>query len=407
MTPLATSLLLALQFPVPGAPPQDLPPPGGGKVEMTVPQDQGPASAPAPVAVGPHPGPDPRHRPHRGRPREQLEGVGLVMGLQGTGDGNPAARIALTNFLNRFDLPVRSSDVASGNYALVRVACRLPVFPKNGQRMDVSIASIGDTSSLRGGRLLTTTLKDPFGREVLAVAEGALIVGGFQAQGKNAQVAQNHTTTAVIPGGAILEPAVKELQPRLLNDEQELVLGTDEHNESTYVRMARVINEELLLPEGRGVARVSPKGVRITLDPAYRSDEEVVRLLDRVWQLEIEVDSRSKIVIDETTSTVIIGADVVIEPCIVNAGSLTIQISEDEYVSQPGYGWNQGTSEKVNRTRIDVQVDQTGPKAFGGGGSLKDLLLALKSLGTTGPEMINVIRAMKRAGKIHADLDTL
>ena len=336
-----------------------------------------------------------------------LEGVGLITGLRGTGDGTPAARIALRDFLNRWDLPVKSADLASGNYALVRVAAKLPIFPKNGQQVDATVASLGDATSLRGGRLLTVLLKDPFSKTVLATASGGLIVGGFSAEGKNANVTQNHTTVGTVPGGAILEPMVKDLQPKLLNEEQELVLITNLHSFTTHVRMAKVINEKLLQKEAIGRARANKNGVSITLDPAYRSNELVTNLLSRIWELEMEIESQSKIVIDETTQTVIIGQDVVIEPCIVNAGSLTIQVTEDEYASQPLAGFSQGQTTKVNRTRIDVQSDETGPKAFSGGGSLKDLLLALKSLGTSGPEMINVIRAMKRAGKIHADLETL
>lgn len=336
-----------------------------------------------------------------------LEGIGLVMGLRATGDGTPAARIALRDFLNRWDLPVKSADLASGNFALVRVSAKLPIFPKNGQLVDVSVSSIGDATSLRGGRLLTVLLKDPFSKTVLATASGGLIVGGFSAEGKNAQVSQNQTTVGTIPGGGILEPLVKDLQPHLLNEEQELVLITNLHSFTTHVRMAKVINEELLFKEAIGRARANQNGVSITLDPAMRGNEEVTKIVSQIWALKMEIESKSKIVIDESTQTLIIGQDVVIEPCIVNAGSLTIQVTEDEYASQPLAGFTQGKTTKVNRTRIDVQVDQTGPKAFSGGGSLKDLLLALKSLGTSGPEMINVIRAMKRAGKIHADLETL
>jgi len=343
----------------------------------------------------------------RGIRKNVLQGMGLVVGLKGTGDGTVAARESLANFAKRMGRNISSDQLASGNIALVSLSAELPTFPRHGTKLDVQVASTGEATSLRGGTLLLARLNGPTGRNLFALAEGSILIGGFQAVGKNAKTQSNHTTVGYIPDGAICEPAVEDLTPQLLNDAGELEFLLPSRSFSTAVRVEKSIND-YLSTRGIGFAKAEDAGlIKIKVDSAYRSRSAVSKLIAELQELQVRPDPISRIILNEKTGTIIIGNNVRISPCMVSISDLTIHVIEDEYVSQPGPGINRGaTTEKVNRTSIDVSVANGTPKQVGGQANLSDLIQALQSLGIDGQKMITVLRELHFGRYIHAELVT-
>ncbi|MFQ5504059.1 MAG: flagellar basal body P-ring protein FlgI [Planctomycetota bacterium] len=339
----------------------------------------------------------------------KLSGAGIVTGLKGTGDGTQAARQALISFLARMNVKVRVDQVASGNIALVHLEAVLPPFSRHGDRLNVTVSSIGEATSLRGGTLLQAELVGPDLR-VYALADGPLITGGFQARGSTAKVTRNHPTVGYIPGGAICEPPVTGILPDLINESGELSLlvsgikGAAKPSYSSLLRATKAINE-LLSTRGIGVARAGKGNVSLLLDPAYHDIDSLTHLLAEIESLEIVPDPVSTVIVNEKTGTIIIGRDVRIHQCIVQVTGLTIQVIDEEEVSQPGPGISLGTTEKVTRTRIDVTSQGAQPQPIGGGGSLNDLVQGLQSLGVDSHSMIAVLKELNDANYLHARLE--
>ncbi|HHI79394.1 MAG TPA: flagellar basal body P-ring protein FlgI [Planctomycetes bacterium] len=336
----------------------------------------------------------------------RLEGIGLITGLKGTGDGTVAARQALVNYLARRGLKVRTDAVASGNIALVRIEATLPPFAHHGTKMDVIVSSLGEATSLRGGTLLTTELRDESGREIFALAGGPILIGGFQAKGSNAKVTRNHPTVGVLPGGAICEPTVEDIQVKLLNDKGELCFIVSQRSFETVRRAAKAIND-LLIKKRIGYARIQDENlICLNLDRAWRERDALNKLIAEVFDLSIQPAPIAKVILDEKTGTIIIGQDVRLSPCIIQVADLTIQVVEDDLVSQPLPGINQGKTTKVRQTKIDVTVKGGKPKKVGGGGSLNDLLESLQALGVDGQKLITILHRLHDAGYLHAELVT-
>ncbi len=380
------------------------------KVETGASQDLRPAGKnPPPPATAPAKGGEPSLRlaeilQIQGVRKNRLEGIGIVTGLKGTGDGTVAARQALVNYLARRGMRVRTDAVASGNIALVRVEAELPPFAHHGTNLDVLVSSIGEATSLRGGTLLTTELRDAYGNEVYALAGGPLIIGGFQAKGSNAKVTRNHPTVASIPSGGICEPTVEDLDPEILNERGELCFTVRKHSFETTRRAVQAINE-YLLSKNIGFAKMTDKNlITLSLDPSSKDEDALNRVVADIFKIRITPAPTGRVVLDEKTGTIILGENVRISPCIVQVADLTIQVTEDEYVSQPLPGISEGTTEKVTRTTIDVIVKGDKPKKIGGGGSLRDLLESLQSLGIDGQKMITVLQRLHEAGYLHAEL---
>ncbi len=336
----------------------------------------------------------------------RLEGIGLITGLRGTGDGTVAARQALVNYLARRGLKVRTDAVASGNIALVRIEAILPPFAHHGTKMDVTVSSIGEATSLRGGTLLTTELRDESGREIFALAGGPLLIGGFEAKGTNAKVTRNHPTVGVLPGGAICEPTVEDIKVKLLNDKGELCFIVNQRSFETVRRASKAIND-LLVKKRIGFSRIQDENlICLSLDRAWRERDALNKLIAEILELNIQPAPIAKVILDEKTGTIIIGQDVRLSPCIIQVADLTIQVVEDDIVSQPLPGINRGKTVKVRQTKIDVTVKGGKPKKVGGGGSLNDLLESLQALGVDGQKLITILHRLHDAGYLHADLVT-
>ncbi len=325
-----------------------------------------------------------------------LLGYGLVIGLNGTGDtsnSSPYTINSITAMLERFGINVRAniSTVKPKNIAAVMVTAELPPFARPGQHLDVTVSSLGDAKSLRGGTLLLTPLLAGNG-QLYATAQGSLSVGAFTASGKGASQVKNHPTAGHIPNGARVEAA----PPSALKAEQEQVTLTLRNPDFSTARLMRdAINAHFGAPLARAV---DPGTIRVW-NPAGNA----VDLIAELEQIDIHADHHAVVVMDERTGTIVMGQDVRIDTVAVAHGNISIAVTESPQVSQPN-AFASGQTTTVDRT--DVQVDEQKaklvvlPKSV----SLNDLVSALNAVGATPSDLIAVLQAIKAAGALHAEL---
>ncbi|MCW5724105.1 MAG: flagellar basal body P-ring protein FlgI [Maricaulaceae bacterium] len=330
----------------------------------------------------------------------QLVGYGLVVGLNGTGDSlrNAAfTRQSLSAMLERFDVNTREANLNTRNAAAVMVTANLPAFGTQGTRMDVTISAIGDASSLQGGTLIATPLIGADG-QVYAVAQGAIAVGGFQAQGAAASVTRGVPTAGRIANGALIE---RELRFDLAGRET-VRLALRNPDFTTARRMAEAINAYL---GAAAAAAVDPATVTLTRPDFFRGD--MVALLAEVEQLRVRPDMMARVVIDEATGTIVMGENVRVSTVAIAQGNLTISVSETPVASQPAPFSEQGETVVLPRTQVEVTEDihQLGvlPESV----SLSELVDGLNSLGVSPRDMIAILQAIKAAGALQAEIEVL
>ncbi|HYA40615.1 MAG TPA: flagellar basal body P-ring protein FlgI, partial [Syntrophobacteraceae bacterium] len=310
-----------------------------------------------------------------------LIGYGLVVGLKQTGDStNTLFTInTLANLLQNMGIVFDPTQAKTLNVAGVMVTAKLPPFCRSGSRIDVQASSIGDAKSIEGGTLLMTPLKGPDGK-VYAVAQGPVSTGGFSASGASGTTIQkNHPTVGFISGGATVE---KELPVHYSGlAELDLVLETPDF--TTAHRTAATICSAI--PEVIAHA-VDGGTVRLEVPPSQR--EEIVDLITRVENLEVNRDEIAKVVINERTGTVVIGEHVRIAPVAVAHGSLTVQITEKPIVSQP-LPFSNGVTKVVPQTSIQVQESKAHLAVVGGGVTIGQVIEGLNAIGATPRDLIN------------------
>lgn len=328
-----------------------------------------------------------------------LTGFGLVTGLSGTGSSDKASRQMAANFIRNFDVNVSDSDLTSGSFAMVTVSAELPAFSHEGMRLDVTVSSIGDATSLFGGKLEFAELKGVDGR-VYVTASGKVSVGGVSASGKNARVTKNHVTVGRIPRGGVV---VEELRSRFLSEKGDLELRLINPSLATAQAVAIGIDRAL---KGTGcrAAVVDRSLVRITLPEDQRNERYAIRVLNLIRDVRVVVENPSVVLIDEARGVVLAGEGVAISPCVVALADLTISVTDDQEVVQPLPGINQGRTEVVNRTHIDITTENSELKRLQGGGTVADLLANLKALQLSPRQLIEVFQALSRGGYLHAEL---
>lgn len=327
-----------------------------------------------------------------------LVGTGIVTGLAGTGDspGNRATRQALSNVLSQFNLTVAPEQVNSRNVAVVMVSASLPAFAREGETLDVSVASGGDARSLLGGNLLLTSLRGADGK-VYALAQGPISVGGYRYDANGNVVQKNHATAGSVPNGATVEvgmPAVEQERSRIT-----LVLAEPDY--TTASRVADAINSQV----EKGIAHArDASGIEIEVPPAMRG--RTVSFLARLENVTVEPDRRARVVINERTGTVVSGGDVQISRVAISHGDLKISITTENSASQPSMIGRTGPgvrTEVVSNTWINV--DETSGVGFlAGAGTVSDLVQSLARLKTSTRDIISILRAVKAAGALHGDL---
>jgi flagellar P-ring protein precursor FlgI len=325
-----------------------------------------------------------------------LVGYGLVVGLNGTGDGlrnAPFTEEIMANLLERLGANVAGEEFRPRNVAAVFVTATLPPFARAGSRIDVAVSAIGDASSLRGGTLVMTPLNGADG-EIYAVAQGGLIAGGVSAEGEAARVVQGVPTSGAIPGGARVEREVDFDFAGLSS----IRLALRSPDFTTAGRIEDAINEEF----GRAVAAMLDAGT-VELDlPATRMPSPA-HAIGRVEGLVVEPESRARVVVDQRSGTIVMGRDVRISPVAVAQGGLTLRVSEAPVASQPN-PFSDGETILVPRTEARIEQEPgTGLAEVSGGTSLSEVVAGLNALGVAPHDMIDILKAINAAGALHAE----
>jgi flagellar P-ring protein FlgI len=327
----------------------------------------------------------------------QLVGYGLVIGLNGTGDSlrnAPFTEQSLQSMLDRMGINVRNSKGRTRNVAAVIVTAELPAFIGRGSRIDVTVSSLGDATSLAGGSLVMTPLSGA-DNQIYAVAQGPLAVSGFSSGGKAETITQGVPTTGRIPNGALIERD----GPGRFADEKVLVLELRNPDFKTAVGVADAINA---FTQGRYGVRVAREDDlrSITINrPFYVSP---ARFMAEIGELTVEPDVPARVVIDERTGTIVIGKDVKISTVAVSHGNLTVRVTETPKTSQPA-PFTAG--ETVVTPETQVLADQAGGNlAIVRGTNLQTLVSGLNKIGLKPTGIIAILQAIKSAGALQADL---
>jgi flagellar P-ring protein FlgI len=327
----------------------------------------------------------------------QLVGYGLVVGLHGTGDrltNTIFTRETLISMLNRLGVNIRDREIQlqTHDVAAVMVTATLPPFSHGGGHIDVTVSAVGDARDLMGGTLLVTPLQAADG-EVYAVAQGSLVTNAFTAGGQAASVMRNNPTSGHIANGGVVEREV----PVTLGDRGVTHLSLYNPNFTTATRIADAINYRI----GRGMARVDdPRTITVNLtgrDPA--------QTLYRIGDLTIEPDTMAKVVVDESSGTIVMGDNVRITTVAIAQGNLTIQITETPQ-AVPAAPFTNAPTVVVPRTQINASTDSTHRLGIlREGPTLASLVAGMNALGMGPRDMIGILQAIKADGALQADLE--
>lgn len=327
----------------------------------------------------------------------QLIGYGLVVGLAGTGDKKDSVFTlsSMKNMMDRMGIGVNSSALKIKNVASVMFTARMPVSSKPGSRLDVTVSSVGDATSLLGGVLLQTALKGVDGK-TYCLAQGSLTVGGFSVTGAAASTQKNVNTVGLIPGGGIVERGI----PFEFNQQDKLTLNMRVGDFSTAQQIAERLNAAMGGPYARAVDAMS---VSVDVPPQYKSN--LVPLMASVENLEVTPDTAAKVVVDEKTGTVVLGRDVRISRAAVAHGNLQITVQESQQVSQPG-PFSQGQTVVTPQTDINVR-EENRRLVMVEGATLQELVDGLNAIGATPRDLISILRSLQVSGSLHAELEVI
>ena len=325
-----------------------------------------------------------------------LIGYGLVVGLNGTGDGlrnAPFTEEIMANILERLGVNVAGEQFRPQNVAAVLVTATLPPFSRAGGQIDVTVSAIGDSDSLLGGTLVMTPLTAADG-QIYAVAQGAVIAGGASANGDGAQVVQGVPTAGIVPAGARVEREVDFAFDSL----ETIRLALRSPDFTTAARIEQAINQEF----GRGVAQMLDSGT-VTLNIDATRSVSPAHAISRVENVLVEPETRARVVVDQRSGTIVMGEDVRISRVAVAQGNLTLRIEEAPVAVQPN-PFSQGETVILPRTRASIEEEPgTGLAEIAGGTSLSEVVAGLNALGVSPGDMIDILNSIRAAGALHAD----
>lgn len=327
----------------------------------------------------------------------QLIGYGLVVGLQGTGDGlrnSPFTEQSLRAMLQNLGISTEGGASRVNNVAAVIVTANLPPFASLGSRIDVTVSSLGDATSLRGGTLVMTSMSGADG-QIYAVAQGSVIVSAINAQGDAATLQQGTATAGRLPGGAIIEREI----PAKFKQVDGLVYQLRNPDFTTAVGMADVINAFSEARYGSAIAEARDSTSVAVRKPATA---DLARLTAELEGLVVETDTPARVVVNERTGTIVIGNDVRVSKVAVSHGTLTVQINEMPTVVQP-LPFSDGVTAVEPLTDITAGIEG-GQIAMIEGPDLRTLVAGLNSIGVKPDGVIAILQGIKSAGALHAEL---
>ncbi|NNL66226.1 MAG: flagellar basal body P-ring protein FlgI [Myxococcales bacterium] len=329
----------------------------------------------------------------------QIIGYGLVVGLAGTGD-KPQTEFtvqSLSSMLSKMGIGVDPDNVKVKNVAAVMVTAKLPAFARTGSRIDILVSSLGDATSLEGGTLVMTPLLGTDGN-VYAVAQGPISVNGFAVSGSGgSSVQKNHPTVGRIANGATVEREI----PYWIDGKREFELALGAPDFTTALRTAKAINRHFKV----AVADARDAGT-LTLRVPEAFADDVVGFMARVEGLEVKPDVRARVVLNERTGTVVMGAQVRIDTVAVSHGSLSVTISATNQVSQP-LPFSDGVTTPVVNEDISAVEESGGLVVLDGPVTIGELVRGLNAMGVTPRDLIAILQAVKTAGALSADLEMM
>ena len=330
-----------------------------------------------------------------------LVGYGLVVGLNGTGDSlknAPFTQQSIQTMLERLGVNTRGQVMQTKNVAAVMVTASLPAFAAPGTRIDVSVSAMGDAKNLQGGTLLVTPLFGADG-QTYALGQGPVAIGGFSAGGDAGSVTRGVPTAGRISNGAIVEKDTGFQLAGLTS----LKLSLHNPDLTTASRIAKAVNAYL----GGGNAKATdPSNVELTVPANYPGG--VMALLTDIEQVKVDPDQPAKVIIDENSGVIVMGADVRISTVAIAQGNLTIKVTETPQVSQPSPFSQTGDTAVVPRTNIQID-DSKGNKmtVLHDGVSLQHVVDGLNALGVGPRDVISILQAIKAAGALQADIQVI
>lgn len=332
--------------------------------------------------------------------QNQLVGYGIVVGLNGTGDtlnNIPFTRQSLQSMLERLGVNTRGATMRTQNLAAVMVTASLPPFATQGNRIDITVSSLGDAKSLQGGTLLVTPLLGADG-EVYALAQGSVAIAGFSAEGDAAKITRGVPTNGRVPNGAMIE---REMAFKM-NDMRTLRLSLRNPDFTTSKRIAAAINDFM----GADTAEpTDPATVTLQIPAKYTGN--MIRLVTEIEQLKVEPDQTARVVVDERSGIIVMGRDVRVSTVAIAQGNLTVTITEQPQVSQPA-PLSQGQTVVVPRTGVRVDTGDGNKLALVKEGvTLRELVDGLNALGIGPRDLISILQAIKTAGALQADIEVM
>ena len=335
----------------------------------------------------------------KGIRENQLVGYGLVVGLDGTGDGKKSIFTvqSMVSMLEKMGITLSAEDIAVKNVAAVMLTANLEPFAKVGSRTDVLVSSIGDATNLQGGTLLFSPLKAADGN-IYAVAQGPVSTGGFSASGEAGTIKKNFPTVGRVVNGATIE---REIQMNF-NQKEELSLFLHQPDFTTAKRVCDAINKTL----NSDVAGTSDAGtIDVRVPEVYLG--KIVEFVTAIEAIQITPDATSKIIVNERTGTIVMGENVRISTVAIAHGNLSIQIKESSEVSQPEPFSRGGETVETPQTDITVNEEKNPIILIDSGVSIGEVVRALNALGVSPRDLIAILQSLKAAGALQARLEII
>ncbi|RLK48670.1 flagellar P-ring protein precursor FlgI [Alkalispirillum mobile] len=328
----------------------------------------------------------------------QLVGYGLVVGLDGTGDQSSQAPFtiqSIRSMLSSQGIAIPENvNMQVDNVAAVMVTAELPPFARQGQEVDITVSSLGNADSLRGGTLLMTPLRGADG-EIYAMAQGNMLVGGFGAEGADgSSITVNIPSAGTIPNGATVEREVNSP----FSEQGDIVLNLNTPDFTTAHRVAEAINENL----GPNTAQAQD-AVSIQVQ-APRTPNQRVSFMSFLEEIRVTPgDAPAQVIVNARTGSVVIGSEVKVRPAAITHGSLTVTITEAPFVSQPD-PFTEGETMVVPQTDIEIEEEANPMFVFGPGTTLDEIVNAVNQVGAAPGDLVSILEALKRAGALRAEL---